>query len=54
MVITAEILKSLELSSSPVTHIAATGYMFDIVFGATLRQHITKVQLLIKDLYLEK
>lgn len=28
--------------------------MFDIVFGATLRLHITKVQLLIKDLYLEK
>lgn len=37
-----------------VTHLATSGYMFDIVFGATLRLNITKVQLLIKNLDLEK
>lgn len=37
-----------------VTHITTSGYMFHIVFGATLRLHITIIHLLIKYFNLEK
>lgn len=42
------------MSESSRTHIAATRNMFDIVFGATLRLDITKVQPLLKYFNLEK